>query len=58
MHTPQVTRAAWQGAYDLVYITPELATNSRAALQALHATRRIGLLAIDEAHTLSEWGHE
>jgi superfamily II DNA helicase RecQ len=51
----QVKRKAWAGEYQMLYITPELATNNTAALQHLHATRRIGLIAIDEAHCVSEW---
>jgi hypothetical protein len=51
----QVKRKAWAGEYQLLYITPELATNNTAALQQLHATHRIGLIAIDEAHCVSEW---
>jgi hypothetical protein len=51
----QVKRKAWAGEYQMLYITPELATNNTAALQQLHATRRIGLIAIDEAHCVSEW---
>jgi ATP-dependent DNA helicase RecQ len=54
----QVKRKAWAGEYDLIYITPELATNQVAELQQLHAKRPLGLVAIDEAHCLSEWGHE
>jgi hypothetical protein len=54
-HATQVKRKAWAGEYQMLYITPELATNNTAALQQLHATRRIGLIAIDEAHCVSEW---
>jgi ATP-dependent DNA helicase RecQ len=54
----QVKRKAWAGEYDLIYITPELATNQVSELQQLHAKRPLGLIAIDEAHCLSEWGHE
>jgi superfamily II DNA helicase RecQ len=53
--TKQVKRKAWAGEYQMLYITPELATNNTAALQQLHATRGIGLIAIDEAHCVSEW---
>jgi len=53
----QVTRKAWAGKYQLIYITPELATSNITGLQQLHSTSRIGLIAIDEAHCVSEWGH-
>jgi ATP-dependent DNA helicase RecQ len=48
------------GAYRLLYVAPErLATSSFLAL--LSATRQqqgIALLAVDEAHCVSEWGHD
>ena len=49
---------AFDGQYSLVYLSPELASGRRAQLQALHERRGVCLLAIDEAHCVSEWGHD
>ncbi|OXV09012.1 hypothetical protein Egran_03221 [Elaphomyces granulatus] len=45
----------------LLYITPEMINKShnlRAALQKLHRNRKLARIVIDEAHCVSQWGHD
>ena len=44
------------GGYDLLYVAPERFRHQRF-LESLRRTT-LGLLAIDEAHCISEWGHD
>ena len=44
------------GQYDLLYVTPER-FRKPDFLDVLH-NRRVPLLAVDEAHCISEWGHD
>lgn len=47
---------ALEGKYSLVYLTPEKLVRTLFNLRSMHKQRKIGLLAVDEAHCILEWG--
>ncbi|MCY3558227.1 MAG: RecQ family ATP-dependent DNA helicase [Chloroflexi bacterium] len=56
MESAQVERQVADGSVRLLYVAPERVNTDR--FRALLEQRNPSLIAIDEAHCISEWGHE
>eukprot|EP00439_Symbiodinium_sp_Y106_P075046 s171_g14.t1 len=57
VETRQTVEAdALEGKYSLVYLTPEKLVRSLSNLRSMYEQSKIGLLAVDEAHCILEWG--
>ncbi|XP_044748976.1 Werner syndrome ATP-dependent helicase-like [Coccinella septempunctata] len=56
----KVINEIFEKKYSIIYLTPEFATGDYGSdiLQRMHKELNVCLIAVDEAHCVSSWGHD